>query len=121
MTVNVVVAVLIGGLFAGGTYLLLSRNLVRVLLGFMVIGHGANLLLLSSGMGGGAPIVGAGGEHADPIPQALMLTSIVITLAVSCFLLAMIYRNYQLTRQIEVPDDPDDIPIEEIRAGAGSE
>ncbi|WP_051266902.1 NADH-quinone oxidoreductase subunit K [Nakamurella lactea] len=121
MTVNVVVAVLIGGLFAGGVYLMLSRNLLRVLLGFMVIGHGANLLLLSSGVGGGAPIVGQDGTHADPIPQALILTSIVITLAVSCFLLAMIYRNYQLTRQSEVPDDPDDVAIEELRTGAGSE
>lgn len=116
MTVNVVFAVLIGVLFAAGVYLMLSRNLIRVLLGFLLIGHGANLLL-SAGRSGSAPIVGEDGISADPIPQALVLTSIVITFAISCFLLAMIYRNYQLTRKNEVPDDPDDIAVEEMSGG----
>ena len=45
---------------------------------------------------------------ADPIPQALILTSIVISLAVSTFLLAMAYRNYMVTRDPEIDDDPED-------------
>lgn len=117
MTANVVFAALIGVLFASGVYLMLSRNLIRVLLGFLLIGHGANLLLLSAGRSGSAPIVGEDGISADPIPQALVLTSIVITFAISCFLLAMIYRNYQLTRNNEVPDDPDDIAVDEMSGG----
>ncbi len=111
MTSNLVLAVTIGGLFACGIYLMLSRNLIRVLLGFLLAGHAVNLLLLSSGTGGVAPIVGEaknGEPVADPIPQALILTSIVIGLAVSTFLLAMAYRNYQVTREPEIADDLED-------------
>lgn len=117
MSVDVVIALLIGALFTGGVYLMLSRNLVRVLLGFLLVGHGANLMLLSAGRSGSPPIVGQQGELADPVPQALVLTSIVITFAVSCFLLAMIYRNYQLTSDNEVPDDPDDVSVEQLTGG----
>lgn len=120
MSIDWIFAVLIGVLFAAGVYQMLSRNLIRVLLGFLLIGHGANLLILSAGRSGSAPIVGEDGVSADPIPQALVLTSIVITFAISCFLLAMIYRNYQLSRKNEVPDDPDDIAVEEM-AGSGDE
>ena len=96
MTTNLVLALTIGLLFAAGVYLMLSRNLIRVLLGFLLAGHSINLLLLSTSKDGVPPIVGepANGEAvADPIPQALILTSIVISLAVSTFLLAMAYRN----------------------------
>jgi multicomponent Na+:H+ antiporter subunit C len=85
MTTNLVLAVTIGGLFAAGVYLMLSRNLIRVILGFLLAGHSINLLLLTTGVGGVPPIVGeaANGEQmADPIPQALILTSIVISLLV---------------------------------------
>jgi multicomponent Na+:H+ antiporter subunit C len=108
MTGTIVFALTIGGLFACGIYLMLSRNLIRVLLGFLLAGHAINLLLLVSGVGGVPPIVGGpsnGEAVADPIPQALILTSIVISLAVSTFLLAMAYRNYQVTREPEVADD----------------
>ena len=96
MTTNLVLAITIGGLFAGGVYLMLSRNLIRVILGFLLAGHGINLLLLSVGGGRAADRrrPANGDEVADPIPQALILTSIVISLAVSTFLLAMAYRNY---------------------------
>ncbi len=116
---NLVVAVTIGALFACGLYLLMSRNLIRALLGFLLVGHGTNLLLLSSGRSGSAPIVGEAGESADPIPQALILTSIVITLAVSTFLMAMAYRNYRLTRLAELTDDPEDAGLRAADADAG--
>ena len=58
MTSNLVLALTIGGLFACGIYLMLSRNLIRVLLGFLLAGHAVNLLLLASGTGGVPPIVG---------------------------------------------------------------
>ena len=84
--------------------------------------HGTNLLLLSSGRGGLSPIVGQDGELADPIPQALILTSIVISLAVVTFLLAMAYRNYRLTRETEIADDPDDaIAADQVEAPGGGE
>ena len=124
MTTNLVIALTIGGLFAAGVYLMLSRNLIRVLLGFLLAGNGINLLLLSTSVDGVAPIVGepSGGEPvADPIPQALILTSIVITLAVVTFLLAMAYRNYQLTRQPEIADDVEDSELAGSGQGGGDE
>jgi len=111
MTADVVLSVAIGALFAVGVYLMVSRNLIKVLLGFMLIGHGTNLLLLAAGTWGTAPILGetgGPGGRADPLPQAFVLTSIVITLAVSCFMLAMVFRRYLQARTADVPDDPDD-------------
>lgn len=107
---DVLLALAIGVLFAIGVYLMVSRNLIRVVIGFLLIGHGTNLLLLASGTWGRAPIVGddAAAPPADPLPQAFVLTSIVITLAVTCFMLALVYRQYLLTRRTEVPDDRGD-------------
>ena len=70
------------------------------------------------------PIVGepANGEAvADPIPQALILTSIVISLAVSTFLLAMAYRNYKVTRDPEIDDEPEPDELADAELGAGDE
>ncbi len=123
MTTNLVLALTIGGLFAAGVYLMLSRNLIRVILGFLLAGHSVNLLLLSVGSEGASPIVGEptdGEPLADPIPQALILTSIVIGLAVSTFLFAMAYRNYVVTREPELDDDPDD-ELADAETGAGEE
>lgn len=124
MTTNLVLAVTIGALFAVGVYLMLSRNLIRVILGFLLAGHSINLLLLTTGVGGVPPIVGqeqAGEQLADPIPQALILTSIVISLAVSTFLFAMAYRNYLNTRDPEIVDELEPDEFADAEAGAGEE
>jgi len=124
MTTNLILALTIGGLFAAGVYLMLSRNLIRVLLGFLLAGHGINLLLLSTSRDGVPPIVGEptnGEPVADPIPQALILTSIVISLAVSTFLLAMAYRNYKVTAQPELADDDETTELAESDLGGGDE
>ncbi len=107
-----------------GDYLMLSRNLIRVILGFLLAGHGVNLMLLSVGGGFVPPIVGEpanGQEVADPIPQALILTSIVITLAVATFLFAMAYRNYILTRDPELDDELEPDEVADAELGAGEE
>lgn len=124
MTSSAVLAVTVGALFACGIYLMLSRNLIRVLLGFLLAGHAVNLLLLSSSVDGAAPIVGEptnGEPIADPIPQALILTAIVISLAVTTFLLAMAYRNYKVTEEPEIGDDTEDVELEDASPGAGDE
>ena len=124
MTTNLVLAITIGGLFAAGVYLMLSRNLIRVILGFLLAGHSVNLLLLSTGGSGSPPIVGEpnnGEPMADPIPQALILTSIVISLAVSTFLLAMAYRNYKVTQEPELEDDTEDSELSAADLGGGDE
>ena len=124
MTTNLVLALTIGALFASGVYLMLSRNLIRVLLGFLLAGHAINLLLLSTSEDGVPPIVGEptnGEPVADAIPQALILTSIVISLAVSTFLLAMAYRNYKVTQEPEMEDDEEDSELAEADLGGGDE
>jgi multicomponent Na+:H+ antiporter subunit C len=111
MTPTVVLPVIIGGLYAAGVYLLLDRSLTRVLLGFLMLGNATNLLLLSSGGPSGlAPILGYADpdEMTDPLPQALILTAIVITFGVAAFVLAIIYRSWRLVRQENVGVDEED-------------
>jgi multicomponent Na+:H+ antiporter subunit C len=112
MTVNLTLLLVMGVLFAVGVYLILERSLTRVMLGLMLITNGANLLLLSTGGPAGlAPIFGVdvpAEAYSDPLPQALILTSIVISFAVTAFMLAIIYRSWVLGRQDEVQDDIED-------------
>jgi multicomponent Na+:H+ antiporter subunit C len=107
---TVLVAATAASLFAIGTYLVLQRKLSRIIIGLGLLTHGANLLLISSGRRGTPPIVGSGtGEgFSDPLPQALALTAIVITFAVTTLLLAFAYRSWLLTEDDEVADDVGD-------------
>lgn len=98
-------------LFTLGTWLLLQRRLTRIVIGIGLIGHGTNILLITSGGGGGIPpVIGKGDkdDFSDPLPQALALTAIVITFGVTAFLLAMAYRSWQLTHDDVVADDLED-------------
>ena len=111
MTPTIVLPVIIGGLYAAGVYLLLDRSLTRVLLGFLLLGNATNLLLLSAGGPPGlAPILGYAepDEMSDPLPQALILTAIVITFGIAAFLLAIIYRSWRLVRQEVIEVDEED-------------
>jgi len=114
MTPNLVLVATIGVLFATGVYLLLSRSISRALLGVVLLGNGANLLfLVAAGRAGRAPIVGLGPEEemTDPLPQAMVLTAIVITLGMTAFILAMAHRSWQLSRSDTVEDDLEDVRI----------
>lgn len=119
MSVSLVLIVIMGALFASGVYAMLERSLTRVLIGFLLLGNAANLfLLIVMGQPGVAPFFGAGtGEGtdgmSDPLPQALTLTAIVITFAVSAFLLALIYRSWQLGQADTVHDDEEDVALRE--------
>jgi multicomponent Na+:H+ antiporter subunit C len=106
----VVMVAAVAVLYGTGAYLLLQRNLSRIVIGLGLLAHGANLLLLlAGGRAGDAPLVGGdGGPYADPLPQALALTAIVITFGVSAYLLALAYRSWSLTRSDEVEDDVED-------------
>lgn len=114
MTGNLTLALLIGVLYAVGTYLLLQRTLTRVVLGLGMLTHGANLLLLAAGgPAGSVPFTGrtdgaAGAGTADPLPQAMVLTAIVIAFGVTAFLLALAFRSWQLTGEDLVQDDVED-------------
>lgn len=106
---SVVLAVLIGVLAAVGTSLVLQRSLTRIVLGLGLLANAANLLVLAAGgPPSGAPIVGRDGPLGDPVPQALVLTSIVIGFAITTFLLAVAYRSWTIDGNDEVEDDLED-------------
>jgi multisubunit Na+/H+ antiporter MnhC subunit len=104
----------VAALYATGVYLLLERSLTRVLLGVIMLGNATNVLLLSTGgPRGGPPLVGRTppGEMSDPLPQAMILTAIVITLGVAAFVLALIHRSWALDDEEEVNDDAEDLRV----------
>jgi multicomponent Na+:H+ antiporter subunit C len=110
--VTVLGAAVVAVLYAAGTYLMLQRTLTRIVIGLVLIGHGANVLLLIAGSPPGLPPLIAGEaspeSFADPLPQAMALTAIVITFGVTAFLLALAYRGWVTSRSDEVEDDVED-------------
>lgn len=112
MDVSLILIIVMAVLFAAGVYAMLERSLTRVLFGFLLLGNATNLLLLIvMGRPGLAPFYGADGAITDPLPQALTLTAIVITFAITAFMLALIYRSWQLGQADTVEDDEDDIAL----------
>lgn len=109
---SIVMAALVGWLFAVGTYLLLQRALTRIVLGLGLLSHGAILLLITvGGRAGRPPLVGKGDDGAGiaaPLPQAFALTAIVIGFGMTSFLLALAYRSWASTNNDEVQDDVED-------------
>lgn len=110
---TVMLAAAAAALFGIGTYLLLQRKLSRIIIGLGLMTHGANLLLITSGRRGHPPIIGTGdpSTFSDPLPEALVLTAIVITFGVTTLLLALAYRSWLLTEDDEVQDDVGDRAI----------
>ncbi len=108
---TVVLAAAAAALFGCGTYLLLQRQLTRILIGLALLSHGANLVIVLAAGGRGRPTF-VDGEPSDalldPLPQAFVLTAIVITFGVTSFLLALAYRSWRLTGDDEVQDDIED-------------
>ncbi len=97
-----VFAVVVGIFFASAVYLMLSTYIVRILLGIAILGNAVNLLLFTSGRltREVPPIITAGFDTlppgtANPLPQALILTAIVISFSFFAFLLVLTYRAYQ--------------------------
>jgi len=102
--VTVVLAVVIGLLYAAGLYLVMRRSMVKLILGLALLAHAANLLIFTVGglTRGGTPIVPPGSEalvppYPDPVPEALVLTAIVIGFAVQAFAIVLVKRAYQET------------------------
>ncbi len=117
MSPNLTLAVVAGVLVACGTYLLTERSLTRILMGVVVLGNGVNILfLVAAGPAGDPPFVGTtdASRAADPLPMAMVLTAIVITLAIVAFTLALAYRSFQLHGHDEVSDDIEDARIRQL-------
>jgi multicomponent Na+:H+ antiporter subunit C len=95
---EILMAIVVGILFTCAVYLMLSKSLLRIIIGTALLSHGAHLLILTvSGLkGGDAPLYGEHAEsYVDPLPQALILTAIVISFGVTAFFLVLAYRAYQ--------------------------
>ena len=94
----ILAAIVIGILSAGGISLLFRRSIVHLIIGLALLSHATNLFLFSmSGLGEGrAPIVdGAAGQMVDPVPQALILTAIVIGFGIQAYALVLSYRAHE--------------------------
>lgn len=99
-----VLALVTGAIYAAGLYMMLRRSVVRSLIGLALLGHAANLLLFTAaGITRGRPPLVPPGEEtvsqkvADPLPQALVLTAIVISFGVLAFATALIHRTHTAT------------------------
>lgn len=99
---ELLVALLVGVLIATGTYLMLARNVLRFLFGMILISNAANLTIFVAGRltVGAPPLIPEGAdaplqEVANALPQALVLTAIVIGFGLFAFALTLVYRGYQ--------------------------
>lgn len=95
-------------LIGSGVFMVLSRALIRVVLGVSLIAYGVNISILLAGAGtrSGAtpPLLNVSGPYADPLPQALILTAIVIGFGTTALLLVLSMRAYQATGTDQVQD-----------------
>lgn len=117
MEANLFLLIGSGVLVATGVYLMLDRALTRMIMGVLLLGNGANLLLLQSGgQAGSPPIIGRmstlfGERAADPLAQAMILTAIVISMAMVAFMLALAYRQYRYRTDDIIERDEEDRAI----------
>ncbi|OYN89512.1 Na(+)/H(+) antiporter subunit C [Parenemella sanctibonifatiensis] len=116
MALNLTLVAVAAFLIAGGVYLILERSLTRILIGIMLASNGVNTLFMAIGEPGLPALVGLvePDEMSDPLPQAMVLTAIVITLASVAYLLSMAYRAFQLEGNDEVRDDIEDSQIRQL-------
>ncbi len=99
---EILLALVVGGLYTAGLYMILRRSIVKLILGLGLLGHAANLLIFTVGRvtRGRPPVIGEEAEvllapFADPLPQALILTAIVIGFGVQAFAIVLVKRAYQ--------------------------
>lgn len=117
MVANLFLLLASGVLISAGAYLVLDRAMTKMMLGLMLIGNGANLLILQAGgPAGSPPIVGRDSEIyddaiADPLAQAMILTAIVISMAMTAFILTLAYRQYRYRTADVIEDDVEDAAI----------
>lgn len=113
-----IIAVITGLLYATGIYMILRRSLVKLILGLILLSNGANLLIFLVGRlsSGNPPIIGdddslLSGAYADPIPQALILTAIVIGFGLQAFAIITIKRVYKVvgTDDLDIIDRSDEV------------
>jgi multicomponent Na+:H+ antiporter subunit C len=102
---NVLLSITIGLLYASGMYMMLRRSIVKLIIGLILLSHAANLLIftVSRITRGNPPLIKQNemsleGIYADPVPQALILTAIVISFGVQAFAIVLLKKVYQKTK-----------------------
>lgn len=98
---QIVLAIVIGGLFSAGIYMMLRRNLLKLLIGLALLSHSINLLIFTASQltRSAPPVISseeAGRGYSDPLPQALILTAIVISFGVIAFAVGLAHRTHKL-------------------------
>lgn len=116
MVVNLSLVLAAGVLVAAGTFLLLERAMTKMLMGLILMGNGVNLLiLLAGGAAGAPPIMGRSSAlddaDSDPLAQGMILTAIVISMAMTAFILGLAYRQYRYGTADLVEDDTEDTAV----------
>jgi multicomponent Na+:H+ antiporter subunit C len=125
-------AITSGGLVAGGVYLLLSQNLVRILFGLIMLSNAVNLVIFTVGrlthqkpalIPGDQTVLGA--PAANALPQALILTAIVIGFALLVFMFVLFYRSYEVMGTVDtrlMPENDaiaaDEVPADDSQTAA---
>ncbi|MEX0731596.1 MAG: Na+/H+ antiporter subunit C [Aquisalimonadaceae bacterium] len=106
-----VMAVVVGALFSASIYMMLRRSIVKLVIGLMLLSNAANLLIFTMGglTRGLPPLVPEGmnlpaGGSADPLPQALVLTAIVIGFGVLAFAVVLIHRAYEVVGEDDLDE-----------------
>ena len=100
---NLILLLVIGFLVFIGTYMILSINLIRIVIGISIYTHAGNLIIMSMGKYGPEPLIqGHAQNFVDPLLQAIVLTAIVIGFGMTAFLLVLIYRTYRVTKEDEI-------------------
>lgn len=100
---TLLIAIVFGVLFACAAYLMLKRDLIRVIIGVILLGNAANLFIMSAGLSrGGAPLVNRSGPFADSLVQAMTLTAVVISFGVATLILALVYRVYDAHHSVDL-------------------
>ncbi len=102
---EILIAIMIGVLYAAGLYMILRRSLVKLIIGIVILGNGANLLIFLLGRitKGAPPIIPEDSKvfieaYADPVPQALILTAIVISFGLQSFAIILIKRAHKVVK-----------------------
>jgi len=114
MTPNLTLILVAGALISCGVYLVTERSLSRILMGVLLLSNGVNVLFLVAAGDAGLPAFtgeSTAETATDPLPQAMVLTAIVISMAVAAFVMTLAYRSFQLFGHDEVQDDREDARI----------
>lgn len=121
---QVLIALVIGVLFASGLYMMMRRSIVKLIIGLALLGHAVNLLIFAVGriVRAAPPVIAPGSTApnelvADPLPQALALTAIVIGFGVQAFAMVIVKRTYQITGT----DDLKEVRLTEVSAPASQD